>query len=224
MKLITIFAFIGIALSGCATVNPMAVDKEARTVDITAKSIVLMTIDISRSDNSRYVPIPIVVKIEEPNAQSKQDRQNFKLAKHTDAIEKDGHTIYMARMALEPGPYKLADISGQIKAFPFYGIFMVPLLLDFEVAPHSVTYIGRITAKLRPRQEGEFRAGPVIPLIDQAVTGMSSGTWDITVEDRAKEDISLFWTHYPALATMPVNSDPLPPFDRMAVQQWLDKR
>jgi hypothetical protein len=114
--------------------------------------------------------------------------------------------------------------AGQIKAFPFYGIFMVPLLLDFEVAPHSVTYIGRITAKLRPRQEGEFRAGPAVPLIDQAVAVMSSGTWDITVEDRAKEDISLFWTHYPALATMPINSDPLPPSDRMAVQQWLDKR
>jgi hypothetical protein len=219
MKRIIAFAFVGAALSGCATVNPMAVDKRAQTVDTTAKSIVLMTIDISRSDNSRYVPIPIVVKLEKPNAQSKQDRQNFKLAKNTDAIEENGHTIYMARMALEPGSYKLADISGQANAFPFYSIFMVPLLLDLEVTPHSITYIGRVTAKLRPRQEGEFRAGPVVPLIDQAVAGISNGTWDITVEDRSEKDIALFRANYPALTTTPINSNPLPPFDRAALQQ-----
>jgi hypothetical protein len=128
-------------------------------------------------------------------------------------------------MALEPGPYKLAEISGQANAFPFYGVtFMVPLLLDFEVATHSVTYIGRVTAKLRPRQEGEFRAGSVVPLIDQSLAGISNGTWDITVEDKSDKDIALFRANYPALAITPINNDPFPPFDRAAFHQRFDKR
>ncbi|ADJ27951.1 hypothetical protein [Nitrosococcus watsonii] len=220
MERVIVFLFISVALNGCATVNSMAVDKGTRTVDTAAKSIVLMTIDIFRSDNSRHVPIPIVVKLEKPNAQSNQDRQNFKLAKNTDAVEENGHTIYMARIALEPGLYKLAEVSGQANAFPFYGTtFMVPLLLDLEVAPHSVTYIGRVTAELWPRQEGEFRAGSIIPLIEQSVAGISTGTWDITVDDRSEKDIALFRANYPALATIPINSNPLPSFDRAALQR-----
>ncbi|GAB3540962.1 hypothetical protein GCM10027343_10830 [Noviherbaspirillum agri] len=74
MKRLFVAALMGLALTGCATVNEMAFDKESRTVDTSAKSVVLMTIDVSRSDESRYVPNPFVVKLEKPNAQSKEER------------------------------------------------------------------------------------------------------------------------------------------------------
>jgi hypothetical protein len=53
-------------LAGCATVNEMATDKGDRAIDTTAKSILLMTVDVSRSDGSRYIPNPFIVKIESP--------------------------------------------------------------------------------------------------------------------------------------------------------------
>ncbi len=44
------------ALGGCATVNPMAFDKKASSVSVAGKSVVLLTIDLSRPDKSRFEP------------------------------------------------------------------------------------------------------------------------------------------------------------------------
>ncbi|WP_460838679.1 hypothetical protein [Noviherbaspirillum agri] len=125
-------------------------------------------------------------------------------------------------MALEPGKYRLAEIMGNANAFPIASLFVVPLYLDLDVSPNSITYVGRVTAKLRPRQEGEFRAGPLVPLIDQAVAGMSTGTWDVTVDDRSEKDVALFKANYPVLGNASVNRELLPPFDRVAVQRLWD--
>jgi hypothetical protein len=48
----------------------MAFDKESKSVDVGTKAVVLMTIDVSRSDDSRFHPDPYVVQIEKPAAQS----------------------------------------------------------------------------------------------------------------------------------------------------------
>jgi hypothetical protein len=210
------------ALGGCATVNQMAFDKKASTIDTSDKSVLLMTIDISRGDGSRYVPNPLIMKFEKPNAQSKRDRQNFKLNKDDDSISDGDHAVIFARIALEPGPYKLDDIMGRANAFPVGAFFDVPLFLDIAVPPNSVIYVGRITAKLRTRQSGEFRAGPLLPLIDQSVSGMSTGTWDVTIEDKSAQDIGVFRANYLALRSIRIDSAPLPPFDRAAVQRWWD--
>ena len=221
-KTLVVVSLACCVMAGCATVNEMAMEKGDRAIEPTTKSILLMTVDVSRSDGSRFVPNPFVVKIEKPNAQSKEDRQNFKLDKDADTVKDEGRTIYLARMALEPGQYKLGDVTGDANAFPINSLFVIPLLLDLTVKPNSIAYIGRITAKLRPRQEGEFRAGPVIPLIDQSITGMSTGTWDVTVDDMSQKDIALFRATFPALAAAHIESTPLRPFDRLAVQRWLD--
>lgn len=211
---------ICVALAGCATVNPMAFDKEAKTIDTSEKSVVLMALEVSRSDDSRYVPTPFVVKLEQPNAQSKEERQNFKLDEDEDTVKDGERTVYLTRMALKPGQYKMGEVMGQAKGFPFIGTFVVPLLMDLNVKPNSITYVGRLTANLRPRQGEEFRAGPVIPLIDQSVTGLSGGTWDVTAENLSEKDLALFRSHFPALTTATIENAPLPAFDRAAVQRW----
>lgn len=207
-------------LGGCATVNPMAFSKTAKVVNTAKKSVLLMTIDVSRSDGSRYVPQPKVVFFEKPNAQSQADRQNFAMNEDTDAVKLHGRTIYLARMALRPGQYRLMGVSGIANAFPFFGNFFVPLLLDISVKPHSITYIGRVTAKLRDRKGDEFRAGSVIPLIDQSITGMSTSTWDVTVNDDHEEDLALYRSGYPVLARATIADQILPPFNRQLAQQW----
>ena len=222
--MLRLFAAIGACclFAGCATVNPMAFDKNATSVDTNAKSVVLVAIDVSRSDDSRYVPRPFVVKLELPNAQSKEERQNFKMAKDVDSFEHDGHTIFLARMALAPGKYKFGEIMGMASAFPFNGMFVVPVNSEVTIAPHSVAYIGHIAAKLRPREGTEFRAGPVLPLIDQSATGFSGGTWDIVIDDQHDADVALFRTNFPVLNGVQVENNPLPPFDRAAYQKLWD--
>lgn len=114
------------------------------------------------------------------------------------------------------------DVTGSASAFPITSMFLVPLMADLQVKPNSVTYVGRVTAKLRDRVGGEFRAGPVIPLLDQAVSGMSGGTWDIAIENQGDKDIGLFRAAYPVLNKVTIDSAPLPAFDRAAVQRWWD--
>lgn len=211
---------ICVALAGCATVNRMAFDKEAKTIDTSEKSVVLMALEVSRSDDSRYVPMPVLVKLEQPNAQSKEERQNFALSALSDVVKEGDRTVYLTRMALKPGQYKMGEVTGSAIGFPFVGNFVVPLLMDLNVKPNSITYVGRLTAKLRPRQGEEFRAGPVIPLIDQSVTGLSGGTWDVTTEDLSEKDLALFRSNFPVLTTATIENAPLPPFDRAAVQRW----
>jgi hypothetical protein len=159
------------------------------------------------------------VKFATPNATTKEARHNFKMDHEADTLKENGHTIYLVRVALVAGEYKLFDVTGSASAFPFNSIFVVPLNMDLNIAPNSVAYAGRITAKLRERKGEEFRAGPLVPLIDQSVTGMSGGTWDVSVENRAEKDIAYFRTTFPALKEVTIDTKPLPAFDRAAAQR-----
>lgn len=219
MKIKAISLFLCCILAGCATVNPMAVDKKTVAIDTREKSVVLLAIDVSRDDNSRYVPKPFVVHIEKPGSSKKTDRQNFKLREEDKLQLENGDSVYLVRMALVPGEYRLMAVTGNANAFPFNGIFQVPMLLDFKVSPSAISYMGQVTAKLRPRVGEEFRAGPVIPLLDQSVTGVSGGTFDVSVTD-APEKLSLFRTTYKALANSHIETETLPAFDRAAAQRW----
>lgn len=208
-------------LSGCATINTMAIDKTSTTVDVSFKSVLLMTLDFSRSDKSRYfAPSYFFVHFEKPNAQSKADRQNFEVTPEDQIITNGGQAIYVLRIALEPGEYQLKGITGLAFSFPFNGNYLVPPLMDINVHKNAVTYIGRIKVIHRPRKENEFRAGPMIPIIDQAVMGISSGTFDIAIVDMSKDDGEIFKSTFPALRDTVIYTAILPDFDRPKVQRW----
>ncbi|WP_050409582.1 hypothetical protein [Massilia sp. NR 4-1] len=219
LAVVAVFAF---AVTGCATVNKMAFDKATATLDTKEKSIVLMTVDVSRSDGSRWVPEAKVAKLEKSGAQNKEDRQNFSINKDVDAVQVDGQSIYLVRMALIPGDYTFHEIFGMASAFPIHGMFTVPVGTDLNVKPNSVVYIGRITAKLRARVGEEFRAGPLLPLIDQAIAGMSGNTWDVSIDDLAQKDLTLFRNNFPVLKDVAIDTAPLPAFDRAAAQRRWD--
>ncbi|MFZ6862781.1 hypothetical protein ACO0K7_09110 [Undibacterium sp. Ji67W] len=209
-------------LTGCATVNEMAFDKKSTSLDTSQKSVVLMTVEVSRSDNSRFVPEPNVVRLDIPGVPDKAGHQNFKINKESDFVATNDHKIYLIRMALPPGTYRLDDVTGFARAFPINGMFMVPLYVNFTVQPNSVTYVGRVNAQLRSRKDGEFRAGPVVPLIDQAAAGMSGGTWDISIDDLAESDIETFRSNFPVLSNLKIEKIILPAFDRQLVQDMWD--
>lgn len=214
-------ALLCCVFGGCTTANRMAFDQEAKSIDFRTTAVVLMTIDVSGSDD-RFVPELFAVQIERINAQKKHDRHDFKLNKDADAFADNGRTLYLARMALAPGDYELTAIGGTVGAFPNNRLFSVPLLLQLAVKPGIVSYLGRVTARLRPRNGAEFRAGPLFPLRGQAAAGISTGTWDVSVDDRAGSDFSLFRSTYRVVAGAPITKSLLPQFDRAAVQRWWD--
>jgi len=51
-------------------------------------------------------------------------------------------------------------------------------------------------------------------LIDQAVAGFSTGTFDVVVEDKYDEDMKLFISEYPALQNTKVEKSILPQWIR----------
>lgn len=212
-------AIVSLAVTGCATVNPMAFNNKSTAIDTKEKSIVLMAIDVSRADGSRFVPEPFVAHVEKPGAQSKEDRQNFTFKPDADSIKENGHNVYLIRLALPPGDYKFQSVTGMASAFPINSMFNVPLGLDLKIKPNSVTYAGRVTATLRKRVGDEFRAGPLLPLIDQAVTGMSGSTWDVSTDAPTEKDLALFREKFPVLNTVTIETAPLPAFDRAAAQR-----
>jgi hypothetical protein len=73
---------------------------------------------------------------------------------------------------------------------------------------------------VRERQENEFKAGPSIPLIDQAVAGASTGTFDIKISDNFVKDEAIFRSKFPALVGVPIRKSILPAFDRANAQKW----
>jgi hypothetical protein len=213
-------AFAAIAtVSGCANIQPMALKTGQDRIDTDTNSVVLLTLEVLRLDGSRYQPSPTLLLVSEPGTRPRDQARLFQLASRHDASEASGHAVYYASMALPAGTYRIDGISGIANAFPFVGRFFIPLLTDFEVTPRSVIYLGHVGATLRERGEGEFRAGPVIPLIDQAATGMIGHTWDVEIADRYDVDMAVFRDRVPALGNLAVENRPLPAWSREAAQR-----
>lgn len=218
------FLAVGVVamFSGCVNIQTMALQKGQGAISTTTKSVVLMAIEVSRADESRYQPVPAIVWITDLNWGARESSQRFQLNRKTGTTEIEGRTEYLASLALSPGRYHFEGISGIAAAFPFIGQFFVPVVADFEVKPDRVSYLGHLKAIMRPRREGEFRAGSMVPLIDQSATGMVSHSWDIVIDDQSVADLASFRKHVPALESLEIHVEPLPPWDRAAAQQRWD--
>lgn len=213
MKRLLFCVLACIALSACATSNEMAITSATPAVDVSQKSIVLMTLTMRHQSSTWRVPKVLVVYIETPDAQDKAERQNY-LPDGDGTVLQNGTVSYELRMAIAPGPYVLQAVGGTIRVFPFIADFQVPLAIDFTVPPHEVVYVGHVDATLRPWQNGDFRAGPLLPLVDQAAMGVSDGSFDVHVQNHSTQDLAAFRQNFPALRSADIKVQILPPFDR----------
>ncbi|MGJ7488891.1 hypothetical protein [Variovorax sp. ZT4R33] len=203
-------------LTGCATTR-MAVHSKSGPLDLSKESVVLMSLDMSKRDSKLSIPWPNGVTVAPTGAQAnKEVKQAKRFSLDSEGASKgDGrHNIVLVRMALAPGQYVLADADGAVVTLPFAGSWFAPLGLAFEVPATSVVYLGRVAAELRPRKDDEFRAGPIFPLLDQSVTGVTGGTFDVIVSDRADQDLAAFRETFPALQGVDIKKAALPAFDR----------
>jgi hypothetical protein len=219
-KLFASFAIAGTLLTtGCATVAPMSPTTATSSVDTSKNSYALMTVTLKNAYHTSYQPSPIVVHMERGAADSRADRLNFKFDDQATTTSDNGNH-YFVRIPLAPGKYVMRGITGQSGIFPFHGMFFTPLHETVEIKPNSIVYLGHVDATVVERKDGELRAGPVIPLIDQAATGFSGGTWDIRVSDEFDQDVAEFKKDFPALTNASIEREVLPAWDKQKATEW----
>jgi hypothetical protein len=209
-------------LAGCATRTQMPFQNDSDRLTEKSKPVYLMTATVKNTYRTSFQPRVIVVHIERPGAKEAADRLNFVIddkAKNETDSAATGNS-YLLRLELEPGSYELRGLTSLARSFPINGFFFVPMHSALESKEPGVFYLGHVSATVRERQGNEFKAGPVIPLIDQAIAGASGGTFDVEITDQFATDEALFRSKFPALATAKITKAILPSFDRQKAQQW----
>lgn len=209
-------------LAGCATRTEMSLGKDEDTISTDAPPIYLMTATFKNSYRTWFQPRLLVVNVEKPEARDKSEHLSFMMddkARDEKDTAEEGNR-YFLRLALPAGDYIVRGFTGYSGHFPISAIYFAPLHVEVKSSVSGIHYLGHITATVRERRENEFKAGPSIPLIDQAVAGFSGGTFDIDVSDRLDADRPEFLAKFPALRTAKIQKSLLAPFDRSKAQKY----
>jgi hypothetical protein len=213
-------------LAGCATPTKMAYSDESRTVVKPSGAVFLMTATVKNNYHPSFQPRLLAVNVEKAGAKEKADRLNFIMDKQARLKEADSHeegNSYLLRMELPPGQYVIRGLTSLSQHFPVSGAFFTPLHEELTVTQPGVFYLGHVDGTVRERTGSEFKAGPSIPLIDQAAAGASGGTFDVEVSDRWVVDEATFRSTFTQLGSASIQKAILRPFDRGLAQDWWEK-
>lgn len=226
-RISTLFASLAMALlaTGCANLKPMALKDDVEKVDL-AKPMFLMTMKVKNAYKERWQPRVLSLQVQKENgAAGKPELLAFQMdAKGTvQSTDGNGNATYLLRFVLDTGPHTITAAPLMASAFPVHGFYTAPLHTPVPAVPGGVYYLGSVDAVIRERTGNEFRAGPPIPLIDQAVAGASGGTFDIVISDRFDTDVATFKKSFPALKDVEIKKSVLPPWDRAKAQLMWEK-
>lgn len=203
LKVVVLLMFVGI-FSGCASVNKMPLNEKAKDIDTTKKSVLLGRISIQNQNKPSHQPKLLAVFI-------KKDGKDFSFTKPSLISEVDKESKeYIFSLAAEPGKAELNFMRFIRQAFLINGIADLPFKQEIVFPENEIVYIGNITASIIPRAKGQPRAGALLPLVDQAVTGFSSGTFVVDVSDNYDEDIKLIIEKFPYLSGKKITKMILP--------------
>jgi hypothetical protein len=215
-RFLIIFCLV-LAMGGCAG-KKMALTKGQSDIDLTKKSIALLSVRISNQYKpKRQLELLNVVFCPQSETDCKNDLLSnpgkpYKPYKK----EKKRFNEYLLKYELESGAYNIDS---------FYATYKIPTLtsgsgfaklnLKTEIKPNSISYLGHLDIVLREKKtDTEIKAGGDIPYIDQSIAGFSSGTFDVVVEDKFDEDMKSFISEYPALQKVKVEKSILPQWIR----------
>ena len=211
-------------VTGCATRTKMAFEDPSEKITATSDPVFLMTTTV-KNTYKNYQPKIFVAKVERSGAKDISDRLNFPMdnaGKIESDDDKSGNT-YLLRFQLPPGEYEFVHSVGFAGFFPIRGTFIVPVHATIKSSAPGVYYLGHAEATVRERVGNEFKAGPSIPLLDQAISGASGGTFDVTFSDQWDAYEKTFRAKFKALEGVEVKKSILPAFDRVKAQTWWEK-
>lgn len=199
---VIIFMMLILIISGCATKMPLT--KNMSQLSIEKEGVAIMSLKISNQYVPSYQPDVRVVEVNELGETN--TKSSFKVEKAYDKL-KNQYNKYLISFQLSPGKYKVGRVLGGSGIFPVAGHFEFPVDAEFEVSSNKITYIGYIEMVNRKRKDGEPRSGGIFPLIDQAATGFSGGTFDIIISDSYNKDIKVFKENYPFIQNYEVKKN-----------------
>jgi len=225
MLRITLSALLAVLLTGCAATLKMPLQSDTEKVGASGKTVYLMSVSLQNTCRDRFVPELTTVQVAREGADSKAAPMLFKMDSKGvhESEEKNVPPRYLVRLELDAGNYTIQGLPSAASGFPIRATFFAPLHSPLKVAQSGVFYLGAVNANVRPRKGEEFKAGPTIPLIDQAVACASSGTFDVEIKDSYETDMLLFTDAFPQLKGIRVDKSVLPPFDRAVAQKWWEQ-
>jgi hypothetical protein len=189
----------------------------------TSKPLYLMSVVVKNEYKERWQPRILSLILEKDGSAGKPESIVLRMDKTGTVNPEAANPSYLVRFAAESAPHTVRGFHTMASAFPVHGFYFVPLHANLSTAEGGVYYLGSVKAVIRERKEGEFRAGPVIPLIDQAVAGASGGTFEIEIADVYDADVALFRKTFPALKDVEIKKAVLPKWDRAKAQLHWEK-
>lgn len=206
-----LLATILLSLSGCASIKDAPFSHDTKSIDTSLESIGFMTVKISNSKNTSYQPeLKYAFIWDKVEGDVDRERYSIEVNDPYKSVD-DEYNEYVVSFQLKPGAYTLRELFAQSGTFPFVGTFSVPMFTPINVPANQVIYLGHIDANVVDKiDDNLLSAGPTIPLIDQAVTGASGGTFIINVEDRFEADTNLIRSMYNYLANTEIQNMTMP--------------
>lgn len=210
-----LFVSIALVVTGCATTNALDDGKEV-TAD--GKSMAVLVLTITNKHKLKYTPKPKGIYIY--SKKTKDHESNLlilgvpKKPRRHEANSDSTYDEYLVGMRLDPGAYTMRTIGVDSNKFPVMGSGIVPMGMDFQIKSNTVTYLGRVDVLRRKKEKGEYMAGIPFPLIDQAVSGYSNGTFDVKIVDNYEQDVEMFKEKYAVLKSYTVEKNVLPAWQR----------
>jgi hypothetical protein len=196
-------------LVGCATMKPMGFSEPIAGLPQSRDAVAFFSVRTANQNKTGFQPKMSHVFVWE-DGKDKREKYSFQV-EDPYRQGKDEFNEYLISLRLPAGRYMLRELFGTAGVFPIRGTFGAPVFIPFELSPGSIVYLGRIEATIRTRRsDDELRAGPLVPLIDQAVTGLSGGTFEIRISDNYEGDVQAFGEKYPALAGLTMERAVLP--------------
>lgn len=208
--MILVAAALAVFSSGCATSRTMALSRETKAIEA-KEGLALASVRITNTYKTGYQPLAkalLIKQVAEPG-----EKFSFDLGTPWKASpdENDQFEEFLVSVSLPPGKYEVMHVYTAAHGLLVHGGGFVGIHAPVALEAGKAVYLGRLEAVRRERTGDEPRAGPVIPLIDQAVTGFSGGTFDEKLVDRYEEDVAAMRKQFPALKDVAVEKRLMPP-------------
>ena len=197
-KAITAILII-VSITGCASKMPIRPDGPLELKSNESLAVFKMTL---KNDFKNYLLTPEEMTVKATKASG---GKTYYYTFSAPERQISGREVeMMGSFALPPGDYTITGFAGRtdmgFAILPVVGKFDPSFVRSFSVGENDSVYLGHIIARLiEKKSHGEERAGPIIPLLDQATTGMSNGTFKFEVVDDYQKDTEYLKVRYPSV-------------------------
>ncbi|MFK7967040.1 MAG: hypothetical protein AB8C46_24035 [Burkholderiaceae bacterium] len=209
----------------------MPLSQEALASTDDKGGLILMTVTIRNALAPDYQPEALFARVQAQPASDSEKSSRPQLLRFSilpsDRVGPGGRNAgrtYLLRFQFEPGQYRFMGLNISAGKFPVRGFGFLPIHADFAVPVGGNYYLGNVLGVNRRGLDGEFRTGPPTPKVDQVVTGLADGTFDVSVRDRFDTDLANYLARFPELATRVIDRLILPPIDRQRAQLYWEEQ